>query len=63
MTESLMNTPQDAPFTPRTELGKRLAALHVAAALDLAAEEIVTTEGPFKPMFRVPGIWFATLGR
>lgn len=38
-------------------------AIHVAAALDLGADEMVTTEGPFKPMFRVPGIRFTTLGR
>ena len=38
-------------------------ALHVPAALDLGADEMVTTEGPFKPMFRVPGLRFSTLGR
>jgi hypothetical protein len=38
-------------------------AIHVAAALDLGADEMVTTEGPFKPMFRVPWVRFTTLGR
>jgi len=31
-------------------------ALHVAAALHLQAQELVTTEADTKPMFRVPGL-------
>jgi predicted nucleic acid-binding protein len=38
-----------------------LDALHVAAAIAVGAEEFVTTEGPEKPMHRVPGITIVSI--
>lgn len=36
-------------------------SLHVAAALLVGAEELVTTEKPTKPMYRVAGIQFISI--
>lgn len=36
-------------------------SLHVAAALLVGAEELVTTEKPTKPMYRVTGIQFISI--
>jgi len=47
----------------RTYVLGAVDALQVAAALELGADGMLTTEGPFKPMFRVPGIRFSTMGR
>ena len=60
--------PSPALIEKAMELGRTYGlaavdALHVAAALNLGAEEMLTTEGPFKPMFRVPGLRFLTMGR
>lgn len=38
-----------------------LDALHVAAALSVGAEELVTTERKTKPMYRVTGIQITSI--
>jgi len=43
------------------ELAARMDALHVAAALQIQADELITTEKPTKPMHRVREIQIVSI--
>ncbi len=73
--KSESQTTPEAKFIPQTPLSKKLweirhraiaaglqmDALHVAAALQIQADELITTEKPTKPMHRVREIQIVSI--